>query len=245
MSDSDSFINEVSEEVRRDQLFAFFRRWAWAFVLVVLVIVGIAGYTEYQRAQTAAAAEAFGDSVLVAMDGTTPEERIEGLSEIVPESTGAEMLLALLIAGQETEAGDLAGAAERLRAIAARSDMPERYRDLALLKAHILSPGDLAEARTMLDRLSQPGAPYRSLAIEQQAYLLIAEGDEAGGISLLEEVLGEADAAPGLQQRARELIVSLQVGASLTDAPLPEAGLADLPVGLPELDSDDAAATDE
>lgn len=237
MSDSDSFISEVSEEVRRDQLFAFFRRWGWAFGLAVLVIVGAAGFSEYRRSQTISAAERFGDSVISALDGAEPSDRIAALEAISTETPGAEMLLALLIAGQETEAGEVVAAAERLRAIADRTDMPERYRDLALLKAHILSPGDPAEARVMLDRLSQPGAPYRSLAIEQQAYLLIGEGDVEGGISLLEEAIGEAGAAPGLQARARELIVALQSGASLTDAPLPEpeAVLPDLPIGVPEV----------
>lgn len=249
MSDSDSFISEVSEEVRRDQLFAFFRRWGWAFGLAVLVIVGAAGYGEYRRSQTVSAAERFGDSVISALDGAEPADRIADLEAIATETPGAEMLLALLIAGQETEAGEVVAAAERLRAIAARSDMPERYRDLALLKAHILSPGDPAEARVMLDRLSQPGAPYRSLAVEQQAYLLIGEGDVDGGISLLEEIIGEAGAAPGLQARARELIVSLQSGASLTDVPLPEPetvlpGLDALPLGVPDAEDAEDATED-
>jgi len=29
MSDTDSFINEVTEEVRRDRLYGMFRRWGW------------------------------------------------------------------------------------------------------------------------------------------------------------------------------------------------------------------------
>jgi hypothetical protein len=33
MANTDSFIDEVNEEVRRDRLFAFFRKWAWLAVL--------------------------------------------------------------------------------------------------------------------------------------------------------------------------------------------------------------------
>ena len=29
MANNDGFINEVSEEVRRDRLYAFFRKWGW------------------------------------------------------------------------------------------------------------------------------------------------------------------------------------------------------------------------
>ena len=46
MSDSDSFINEVSEELRRDRLFALMRRWGWLAGLVVLAIVGAAAWFE-------------------------------------------------------------------------------------------------------------------------------------------------------------------------------------------------------
>lgn len=253
MADSDSFINEVSEEVRRDRLFAFFRRWGWAFALGVLLIVGAAGYNEYRRAQTVAVAERFGDAVLAALENEEVGDRIAALEAITTEGTGAEMLLALLIAGQESEAGDAASAAERLRAVASRSDMPERYRDLALLKAHLLSPAERAEAMVTLDRLARPGAPYRALAIEQQAYMMIEDGDLEDGLALLEDLRGEASATAGLQDRVRQLIVALQSGASLTDEPLPEpelelpAGLLDLPVGVELVPSDDdeAPVTDD
>ena len=39
MANNDSFINEVSEEVRRDRLYAFFRKWGWLIALGVIVIL--------------------------------------------------------------------------------------------------------------------------------------------------------------------------------------------------------------
>ena len=247
MADTDSFINEVTEEVRRDRLFALFRRWGWLAGLVILGVVGGAGYAEYRRAQTVAAAEGFGDAVISALEAENASDRIAALSEISPATPEAEMLLALLTAGQETEAGDAEGAATRLRDIAARADIPDRYRDLALLKAHMLSPEEQAEAMVMLDRLARPGAPYRALAIEQQAYLMIGGGDEAEGIALLQDLLTEASATAALQERVRQVIVALQSGARLTDAPLPEPdlgelpGLVEFPVGTADPEADDGA----
>ena len=248
MADTDSFINEVTEEVRRDRLFALFRRWGWLAGLVVVLIVGAAGYTEYRRAQTTAAAQNFGDAVIAALDSETAADRIAGLEAIAPANAGAEMLLTLLVAAQETDAGDLEAAAVRLRTLAGRGDMPDRYRDLALLKAHMLVPQERAEAMVMLDRLAQPGAPYRALAIEQQAYLMIRDGETDDGIALLEELLVEASASPGLQDRVRQLIVALQSGATLSDAPLPELdlpGLVEFPVGAPTETDDSAVAAPE
>ena len=45
MSNPDSFIDEVTEEVRRDRLFALFRKYGWIGLVVVLGIVGGAGWT--------------------------------------------------------------------------------------------------------------------------------------------------------------------------------------------------------
>ena len=50
MSETDSFIEEVAEEVRRDRLFKMFRRYGWIAALVVIVIVGAASWNEYRKA---------------------------------------------------------------------------------------------------------------------------------------------------------------------------------------------------
>ena len=38
MSDTDSFIEEVTEEVRRDRLYKFLRKYAWVGILAVVTI---------------------------------------------------------------------------------------------------------------------------------------------------------------------------------------------------------------
>ena len=40
MSNSETFIDEVTEEVRKDQLFGYIRKYGWIAVLAVLAIVG-------------------------------------------------------------------------------------------------------------------------------------------------------------------------------------------------------------
>jgi fermentation-respiration switch protein FrsA (DUF1100 family) len=40
VSDTDSFIDEVTEEVRRDRLFGLMKRYGWIAALAVLLIVG-------------------------------------------------------------------------------------------------------------------------------------------------------------------------------------------------------------
>ena len=49
MSTPDSFIDEVTEEVRRDRLYALLRKYGWVGIAVVVAIVGWASWTEYPR----------------------------------------------------------------------------------------------------------------------------------------------------------------------------------------------------
>ena len=46
LSESESFIEEVSDEVRRDKLFKLFKKYGWVLALVVIAIVGGTAYNE-------------------------------------------------------------------------------------------------------------------------------------------------------------------------------------------------------
>ena len=82
MSETDSFIDEVTEEVRRDRLFGLMRRYGWIAVLVVLLVVGGAAYREYSRASQQAAAQALGDALLAALDNPDIAARSTALGQV-------------------------------------------------------------------------------------------------------------------------------------------------------------------
>ena len=63
MSDTDSFIEEVSEEVRRDRLFGLFRKYAWVAILLVILIVGGAAFNEYRKITDQRNAAKLGDKL--------------------------------------------------------------------------------------------------------------------------------------------------------------------------------------
>ncbi len=223
MANTDSFIEEVNEELRRDRLFALFRKWGWIPILIILLIVGGAAYREYSISQERQAAQAFGDEVTAALDSDDPAA---ALADIATDNPDAQVLLALLTAGQTTQEGDQAAAAAQLRTLADRADLPDRYRDLALLKAYLLDPQEPSQAMMVLEALSQPGRPYRPLAIEQQALLRVSLGETDQAIELLRLLEEDSQATPGLQQRASQLIVALDSGATLADAAPEEAAPA-------------------
>ena len=222
MANTDSFIEEVNEELRRDRLFALFRKWGWIPILLILLIVGAAGYREFTLSQERAAAEAFGDSLIAALDDSEAEVREAALLAVTPATDNAQVLLALLLAAER--ASDEAGrvtAAEGLRALAAQPGLSARYSDLALLKAHLLDPQEVSLAMATLDQLALPGRPYRPLAMEQQALVHVGNGDIEAAIAILRLLEEDSQATAGLQQRASQLIVALEAGVALAD-PAPE-----------------------
>ena len=49
LSLNDSFIKEVSEEVRRDKLFKYIKKYSWFGIVAILIIIFIVAYNEWKK----------------------------------------------------------------------------------------------------------------------------------------------------------------------------------------------------
>ena len=134
MSNPDSFINEISEEVRRDRLYALLRRWGWVAALIVIGIVGGAAWTEWSRANRAAKAQAFGDSVMAALTAEDVAARRAALAGIEPADANQVAILGLLQASAALDGddADAQAARDRLLAVADTPDLAVSYTHLTL-----------------------------------------------------------------------------------------------------------------
>lgn len=211
MSDTDSFIEEVTEEVRRDRLFAMVKRYGWIAVLVVLLIVGGTGWREYSRAQATAQAEKLGDDILAAMAQSDLEARASALSRVDVDHPGGAALIELLRGAVYVEAGQTDPAATALGDVATKPDLPAIYGQIATFKSLVLQVGQQPndELRLQFEALAQPGAPLRMLAEEQLALLDVLDKRRDVAIERLQRMLEDAEATPDLQQRAARVIVAL------------------------------------
>ena len=211
MSNTDSFIDEVTEEVRRDRLYAAFRRYGWIGGVAVLLLVGGAAWNEWRKAEADAAAQALGDRILAALDADDPIVRATGLSDL-PATGDAAAVVALMAAGSERDGGDTAAAVARLAALEADPALTPLYRQLATLKRLMLegaagtSPADRIAA---LMPLTAPGAPFRQLAEEQIALAEAESGETEAAIARLRALLQEDGVSAGLRTRAGQTIVAL------------------------------------
>lgn len=210
MSDSDSFIDEVTEEVRRDRLFTLLRRHGWIGIAVVVLIVGGAGWFEWQKARARAAAEAFGDAVIAAVGQAEGAARIAAL-DALPAGGSRSAVAAFIAAGEALAAGNRDDARARLAAVAGDASVDPAYRQLAELKALIIAGPDMpaADRDAILERLAAPGQALRPLAMEQQALARLEAGDEAGALALAGQILAEPELTQGLRRRVSQLIILL------------------------------------
>lgn len=214
MSNPDSFIEEVTEEVRRDRLFAMFRKYGWIGGLLVVAIVGGAAYSEWQKAQALARAEGFGEAMLDALDIGGASERRAAM-ESVPADGTQLALRALMVASDPAE--DKAAALAALDALIADVTQPEIYRDMAQLRRVMVAGTDmaLADRRAALEGISAPGRAFRVMAAEQLAYLMLEEGNTEAAIAALATLMQDQEATQGLRARAAQMITAL--GGSLPE----------------------------
>lgn len=218
MSNPESFIDEVTEEVRRDRLFAIFRKYGWIGVVLVLGVVGGTAYNEWSKSQAAARAQAFGDNVLEALDVGGTQERRSALSS-VPADGGQKAILDLLLASDPAE--NRAETLAALARLAADQSQPQSYRDLAVLRQTMIAGSEMsiADRRAALDPIAAPGRAFRPLALEQLAYLLIEDGKTDEAIAALRSLTTEQEAPAGLRRRAEQVIIALGGTVdSVTDA---------------------------
>jgi hypothetical protein len=226
VSESDSFINEVSEAVRRERLYGFLRRYGWLIALAVVLIVGGAAVNEWRKARAAARAEAAGDALREALLIADPAERAAALEGVAAAADGL-VVVRFAQAGALREAGDAAAAAAVLAGLGEDGAVPEVYRALAALERVMLLGSDLdaGQRRAALEALAQEGAPFRPLALEQRALMWLDAGDTEAALADLEAVLAAPQATEGLRARARQLIIA--AGGALA----PENTPGDAPAG--------------
>jgi len=211
MSDTDSFIDEVTEEVRRDHLFGLFKRYGWIAALVVIVIVGGASYNEYRKASERSAAESLGDDIIAALGQNDADGRATALAQVEATSPGGAAVLQFMVSAAQSNSEQVEAAVTGLNEVARNGELPEIYRQIAAFKALTLQAETLpaADRRLQFEALATPGAPLRLLAEEQLALIDISEGKTGPAIERLQAILQDAEASSDLQQRAAQVIVAL------------------------------------
>ena len=209
MSETDRFIDEVSEEVRKDKLYATMSKYGWLAVVIVLFLVGGTAFREYKVASANTVAQKTGDAISKAMSLEGPEARAIALSEVITNDKNVAVI-ALLKAAEQQADGEFAASVETLEALEA-SNVPSAYRDLAHFKKLLIEKEGLSEdARIVgLNELAASASPYGLYAQEQLALIDLAKGRKQAAINRLSQILEDANLSQSLPQRVSQLMIIL------------------------------------
>ena len=211
MSDTDSFLQEVSDELRRDRLYRNIRKYGWIAILLVIVIVGAATYREYLKSQAETEAELFGTSIIDALNEKNGADRVSKLQKINAPSENAKAVVAMLLSaesiGNETATLEMSNLSDAIEGLS----IDAHYRDLLNFKillnsSEIMSLDERAKA---FKALSKPGNPFRLLAEEQIALIELELGNTDSAIEKISQILLDAELTAGLRSRATQMMIAL------------------------------------
>lgn len=208
MAEQDSFIQEVTEEVRRDRMYSVWKKYGpIAIAAVVLMVVGTAAKGWWDgRIETHK--QELGSKLVGAANMEDPADAAEAFASLAAEGEYAYPALARLRAAASfAAAGEPDRAIEVYEQVKADDMTDERLRELAelrivMLLAETAEPSDLL---ARLGTLTAPGAPWRLPALEFEAATHLRAGNAEAAIATLQKIIEADTALPTAVARAREL----------------------------------------
>ncbi len=176
------FINEVEEELRKDDYNKLLKRYGPLIALIIFLIVAGTAAFEWNKTRTdrtaRAASASYLDAAKLAIDGENDKavSAFLALADQAPEGySGLSLMRAATI---EQEVGNVTRAVALYDQAANVFAMP-RHADLASLKAAYLlaDNGAYSEVQARLDPLAAKDAPYEFLARELAGFVAYETGD--------------------------------------------------------------------
>ena len=226
MAESDSFIQEVSEEVRRDKMYAVWRRYGpWLIAVIVIAVLLAAGKGWMESRDQTRKAE-LGGALLAADAIDDPAEASAAFLAVAEEGEYDYPVLARLRAGAALmQAGRLDESQEQYELIKSMEGVDPRFSELADLRIVMMRSGtmDPDEMLGILGPLTVDGSVWRLPALEYEAAAHLKKGDPEAALASLRTILDIPQLAPAAQGRARELVEAIEATLEVDEpvAPVP------------------------
>ncbi len=223
---NENFIREIDEELRSDQMRAFWKNFGpWIIALAVLAVVGTAGWEAWQwwnNSNSARSSDQF-YSALALTSGTDVEAAQKALDEVEATGTGAYPMLARFReAALLVKEGKTAEATAAYDAIAT-AETNSNIRGLALVLAAytLVDSGDVGAVNQRVEGLTVADNPMRNAAREAIGLTKYKAGDLSGALTDFETVLADPGVSREAQTRLQIFIAQLKAlgaAAPSTDA---------------------------
>lgn len=217
--DNEAFYREVDEELRREQMSGFWRRYRVAIIAgIVLLLAVIAGVLWWQERSAARAAEQ-GEALTAAFEdvqASKPAEATAKLDQLVAEGTPGYRAAALLSkAAIAIEGNKEAEAIAAYGQVVGDEELPQAYRDLALIRQTALEFDTMTPAAVVerLKPLAVAGNPWFGSAGELTAAAHLKAGKPELAAPIFAAMAKDRSLPETIRSRAVQMAGALGVDA--------------------------------
>lgn len=205
MVESESFIKEVSEEVKRDRLFKALNKFKWPLFALIVLLVGAVGGYEYYKFDKKSRAQKNGEFLISAIEslkenGQTVTEKID--------NKFTSVLIKLNEAKYFEEKGDMKSASAAYNHIISKYGENKFFNHYSKFHLYLMDPakslGDVKKIK-ILDELSAPDSPLKLLALEQKLYLYVKINDLENIKSQVDLILSDQGITPEQVTRIKDV----------------------------------------
>jgi hypothetical protein len=218
----DTFIREVNEELRSEQLQTAWKRFRPFIIgLAVAIVVGVAGaslYQWWQARESSASGDRFLTAIKAANDKQT-EEATKQLEQLSKDGFGSYPVLARLrLATLKAEKGDAKGAITDFLAIGQDGGVAKAMRNVAKLRAGWLMVDTVGydEIAAQVEELAGASSPVRHSAREVLGLSAYKAGNYAKSREWMQQIADDNDAPAGARTRARMILALIKASGKLT-----------------------------
>jgi hypothetical protein len=217
---TDTFVREVDENLRRDQMRDFFRKnGSWLIVAVVLFLAasgGLIWWRSHQVQRSGVEVETLAEIYKNIGSGNMAQapQQLDGLAKSGSKAVRASALFAR--AALALQQGDARLATNTYKSIAGDSGLPDPYRHAALIRQTALEFDQLKpdEVISRLEPLAKPGEPWFGTAGEMTALAMIKQGRKQEAGQLFAAIAKDNTVPETTRARAVQVAGTLGVDAS-------------------------------
>jgi hypothetical protein len=211
-NENDTFIREVNEQIRSEQLSRFWGRYGIVVVgAAILVVVCAAGAGIYEYWNTSRASNS-GDQFLAALKLASENKTDDALKAFADLETSGHgnypVLAKFRSATLLSQKGDAAGAIAAFTAIGNDTSAPQVFRDTAKVRAAwlLVDNGTYDQVVALAEPLSAEGQTMRASAREALGLAAYKAGDFVKAKQWFEQIVGDAQAPRNVTNRAQIML---------------------------------------
>ena len=212
VNQDDSFIREVNDELRSDQMKAVWTRFGGIIigiaVLIVLGTVGKVGYDYWQEASSSQSGDTFLAALNLARENKS-DEALAALTELEKDGYGSYPVLAQLrVATLQAQKGETDSAVAAFSGIGRDTRIPAALRDAARLRAAylLIDAGTYEQVSSEVEQLAVPQNAMRHSAREALGLSAYKAGDYTKAKSWFQQIVDDAQSPRGIMNRAQMLL---------------------------------------